>query len=169
MNTREQPSEIVYIMVGSNLGNRSKQIATALSEIADLAGKPFAVSSVYETEPWGFYHDIPFLNQAFGITTSMSPRQLLKIFLAIETRMGRVRNVPGYTARTLDIDILFYGQEVIRQKDFIIPHPRLCERKFALMPLEEIAPDFVHPREHKTIRQLLKECEDNKWVQKLIP
>ena len=159
MSKQERPAEIVYILIGSNLGNRSKQIAAALSEITDLAGNTFAVSSVYETEPWGFDHEVPFLNQAIGITTGKSPRQLLKEFLAIETRMGRVRNVPGYNARTLDIDILFYGQEVIRRKDLIIPHPRLGERRFALIPLEEIAPDFVHPLEHKTIRQLLKECE----------
>ncbi len=160
-------SEVVYILLGSNQGNRSEQINTALTEISAFSGPPVAVSSLYETQPWGFEHEQTFYNQAAAYTTSLNPFDLMEKFLEIEKSMGRVRTTDKNTARIIDIDILLYGKDIINQNNLIIPHPLLCERRFALAPLEEIASQVLHPIYRKTIWQLLVECDDKCWVKKL--
>lgn len=167
LNSHNRIPETAYLLFGSNLGDRSAQISEAISRVMEQAGELAALSSVYETEPWGFSHDIPFLNQALSLLTHKTPAGLLQILLSVEKEMGRVREGRGYYARNIDIDILLYGLDVICQKGLIIPHPRLSERRFALVPLEEIASCARHPVMNKSIHQLLEECKDPGWVRKL--
>lgn len=164
MKSQKKYAEKAYILLGSNLGDRFVQISKATDLVAKKAGKLIAMSSVYETEPWGFTHEIPFLNQAMSILTNEQPGDLMKILLSIEKEMGRVRKDIGYIARNIDIDLLLYGMDIIYQKGLVIPHPRLCERRFALVPLAEIASDVRHPLKNKSIRQLLEECPDTGWI-----
>jgi 2-amino-4-hydroxy-6-hydroxymethyldihydropteridine diphosphokinase len=160
-------TEVIYILLGSNKGNRSEQINIALAEITALLGPSVAVSSLYETQPWGFNHEQTFFNQAAAFITSMNPFDLMNKFLEIEKKMGRIRTAEKNTERIIDIDILLYGKDIINQNNLIVPHPLLCERRFALVPLEEIASQVLHPLYRKTIWQLLLECDDKCWVKKL--
>jgi 2-amino-4-hydroxy-6-hydroxymethyldihydropteridine diphosphokinase len=164
MSKNLQEPETVYLLFGSNLGDRTENIQKAITRVRERIGEPFIVSSLYETEPWGFMHENPFLNQALGLHTHVSPHTLLGEILTIERESGRIRERKGYAARSLDIDILFYGRDVISLDNLVIPHPLICERRFVLVPLYEIAPDFIHPVRNKSIRDLLKECEDRSWV-----
>jgi 2-amino-4-hydroxy-6-hydroxymethyldihydropteridine diphosphokinase len=164
MSKNRQEPETVYLLFGSNLGDRAANIGKALVKVRERTGVPFIASSLYETEPWGFLHENPFLNQVVGLHTHASPHTLLKEILTIEQESGRTREGKGYAARSLDIDILFYGRDIINLNNLVIPHPRICERRFVLVPLAEIAPDFIHPIRNKSIRDLLKECEDRSWV-----
>ncbi|NOY38439.1 MAG: 2-amino-4-hydroxy-6-hydroxymethyldihydropteridine diphosphokinase [Chlorobi bacterium] len=148
------------ILTGSNLGNRTKQMGNVLEAISALAGSILKVSSLYESEPWGFRYPVPFLNQALLMETSFTPTVLLKKLLQIEQQMGRTRNGKGYAARTMDIDILFYGQEIIRNSRLTIPHPRLHLRRFVLVPATEICPGWQHPVLKQTLQQLLDSCTD---------
>ena len=159
-----QETETVYLLFGSNLGNRSRLIREAIDKVKERAGELFDLSSLYETEPWGFLHETPFLNQAAGLFTQASPQTLLRELLNIEKESGRIRKGGEYTARTLDIDILFFGRDIICRDNLVIPHPLICERRFMLVPLEEIASDFIHPFRNKSIHDLLKECQDPSWV-----
>jgi 2-amino-4-hydroxy-6-hydroxymethyldihydropteridine diphosphokinase len=167
MTNNMQDTETVYLLFGSNLGDRSGQIREAIEKVKDRAGEPFILSPVYETEPWGFRHETSFFNQALGLYTHASPQKLQRELLSIEQESGRIRKGGEYTARCLDIDILFYGRDVINLGNLVIPHPRICERRFVLVPLGEIAPDFIHPVKNRSIRDLLKECQDPSWVRKL--
>ncbi len=128
-----------------------------LIEVA--AGPVCKKSSVYETAPWGFANQQPFLNQVICINTTLAPEQLLEKLLGIELQMGR-RRLEKMGPRVIDIDILFYRNYVVSQPDLIIPHPRIAERRFVLTPLNEIASAFVHPILEKTISELLQVCPD---------
>jgi 2-amino-4-hydroxy-6-hydroxymethyldihydropteridine diphosphokinase len=108
----------------------------------------------------------PFLNQVIGIETTLNAFDLLQVLFSIENTMGRTRQTGSYESRIIDIDLLLYGQEVISENGLIIPHPRIAQRKFVLLPLDEIAPEQIHPVYHKTIGQLLSECTDAGWVKK---
>jgi len=167
MSNNLQNPETVYLLFGSNLGDRSGFILEALDKVKKRVGDLFVISSMYETEPWGFSHKTPFLNQAVGLYTIASAHKLLGEIMTIEQESGRIREEKGYEARSLDIDILFYGRDVIHLDHLIIPHPRICVRRFVLVPLNEIAPDFIHPVCNKNIRDLLVECGDSLWVRKL--
>jgi 2-amino-4-hydroxy-6-hydroxymethyldihydropteridine diphosphokinase len=167
MNHTASGEEIVYLLTGSNLGNRLAHMEKAHALLAAKAGRMIVSSSVYETEPWGFSHRNSFYNQALGLITRQKPHELLQTLLIIEKELGRIRKPGKYQARTMDIDILLYGNAVIRQPDLVIPHPRIQDRRFALAPLAEIAPDQIHPVLGLSIRQLLKECSDMGWIRKL--
>lgn len=155
---------IAYIGIGSNLGDRFINLYTSivlLTEKSDVE----KLSSVYETEPVGFENQPFFLNCAVEISTELNPQELLNELKTIENKMGRIntfRNSP----RTIDLDILFYGEQVTETDDLTIPHPRLQERAFVLVPLNEIAPNFIHPVLHKTINQLVSELVKIKEVKK---
>jgi len=123
-------------------------------------------SSIYETEPWGFTNKNNFLNQVLLVETSLNPYELLKVLKAIETKLGRIRKTQRYSPRCIDIDILFYNDEVYFSDDLVIPHPRLHDRMFTLVPLNEIAPDYLHPILKKTIRELVILCNDKLMVKK---
>ncbi len=149
----------VFIGLGSNMGNRNENLQTACEHILAIQGiQPLRCSRFYETAPVGGPPQPVFLNAAFGITTTLSPRQLLERFQYIETLMGRVRTVK-WGPRIIDIDILLYGDEIVDDDRLTIPHPLMHTRLFVLEPLVEIAPDVVHPGSQKTIFQLYKELQ----------
>lgn len=149
-----------YLLSGGNLGNRKHTLEKALSLVNEKLGKIISVSRVFETAPWGFEHETPFLNQAIQLETLLSPHDLLTGILEIERIMGRVRDGAQWKERSIDIDILFYDNEVVNDKHLRIPHPHLHERRFALVPMAEINESLVHPVLGKTIRQLITECPD---------
>ena len=154
----------VYLSLGSNIEDRSEYLKTALDRIRELAGPITGTSSVYESEPWGFHAETPFLNQVAMVQTVIGAGELMDIFLSIEEDMGRVRNEKGYASRKIDIDILLYDAQVISEPGLKIPHPRMHERRFVLEPLAEIAPGLVHPVFGTTMEQLLDKCSDPCWV-----
>jgi 2-amino-4-hydroxy-6-hydroxymethyldihydropteridine diphosphokinase len=156
------------ISLGSNLGNRVLNLNIAIQKIQEEIGNIIAESSIYESAPWGFDSKTTFLNQVIEIETELAPIQLLNSLLKIENELGRTRNLSTYESRIIDLDILFYGDEILNTEALILPHPRIQDRKFVLMPMNEILPEFVHPQLKKTIQQLFDECPDKLWVKKFI-
>ncbi|HSW68326.1 MAG TPA: 2-amino-4-hydroxy-6-hydroxymethyldihydropteridine diphosphokinase [Bacteroidales bacterium] len=150
-----------YLLLGSNRGQREKLLGQAIEQIGAHCGKILYLSSVYETDPWGFSDSTPFLNQVLMIETSLSPVALLRCILSVESTLGRTRDGLGYSSRTIDIDILLYGNMIVNTPEVQIPHPRLHLRRFALEPLNEINPDIIHPSTGKTVKELLLRCPDN--------
>ena len=149
----------IYLSLGSNIPDRAANLRRAVEQIAVSVGTVTKQSPIYETQSWG-YSDGNYLNQTIAVETALAPLQLLTTINAIESALGRVRSGKGYEARTIDIDILFYDNEILDTPPLVIPHPKIALRRFVLQPTADIAPDFVHPRIGKTIRQLLEECED---------
>ncbi|RYY15668.1 MAG: 2-amino-4-hydroxy-6-hydroxymethyldihydropteridine diphosphokinase [Chitinophagaceae bacterium] len=149
----------VYLLIGGNLGNRMENLDNAIRLIDSRAGKISGKSAVYETAAWGITDQKSFLNQAVRIITPHPPAALLDIILEIERALGRIR-LEKNGPRLIDIDILFYGSEIISEPRLKIPHPLLQERKFALEPMNNVCPDFIHPVLKKTVKQLLLECKD---------
>ena len=147
----------VYLGLGSNLGDRQENLDKALEYLSQRL-RLAEVSSVYDTEPMGNPEQPRFLNMVCQVNTMLKPKELLILAKGIERKMGRIPGRPN-SPRTIDIDILFYGDEVIKMPDLVIPHPRLTERAFILVPMAEIAPDLVHPVNKKTIKELLKEVK----------
>ena len=156
-----------YIGIGSNEGDREGSCRKAIGLLAE-AGAVTAVSSFYETEPVGVRDQQDFINAAAAVETALQPEELLQVCRAIEDRLGRKRSV-RWGPRTADLDILLYGDAVVRLPDLEVPHPRMAERAFVLVPLAEIAPDAVHPLLKKTITQLLAEVEGTLRVVKRPP
>jgi 2-amino-4-hydroxy-6-hydroxymethyldihydropteridine diphosphokinase len=150
----------VYLLLGGNLGDKGKVFTEVRSKLNEQVGKITMQSSMYETEPWGFVSEDLFWNQVLEINTPLAPEVLLALTQRIESDLGRITKSELYVSRVIDIDILFYGDQIINLENLVVPHPRIQERKFALVPLCEIAPDMQHPVFHKSIRQLLDECAD---------
>ena len=143
------------------MGEREDNLRKAVSLVEKHIGRVIVVSSVYETEPWGFQSESNFLNMTVKIETDLTPSGLLGRILMAEAMMGRLREGKGYKSRIIDIDILLFGNRIINNKALVIPHPRLHERKFVLVPLSEIGGEIIHPVFGKSINELLKECNDN--------
>lgn len=154
-----------YLLTGSNLNDRKKNLGTAKDLIESHCGKVTGNSSIYETAAWGKTDQPPFLNQALEIETSLNAKQLVRRILKIEKMMGRVRK-EKYDPRIIDIDILFFNDETHQYSFLTVPHPEIQNRRFALIPLLEIAPALIHPVLNKTISQLLSECPDKLEVKK---
>ena len=161
--------ETCYILFGSNLGDKNGIFDQACLYINNRCGHVVKVSAAYESEPWGFESEEWFLNRVIVLETLMTPENLLKELLEIERKLGRERHpeVEGYTSRTADLDILYYGQRVICTETLIVPHPRLHRRRFALLPMCEVAPDMIHPAFGRTQTELLEHCPDTLAVRKL--
>lgn len=149
----------VYLGLGTNLGDKNLQLRTAVNEIGKRIGRVVTLSAFYLTEPWGFTSEHSFLNAVCAVQTPLSPHELLSITKDIEKDLGRSHKSvhQTYSDRLIDIDILLYNQLILNDEDLQIPHPLMTKRDFVLKPLVEIAPDFVHPLNHFTIRELWQE------------
>ncbi len=156
----------VYLLLGSNLGGREKFLSLAEKEIEKQIGKIISASSVYETAAWGKEDQDAFLNKVICVETNLKAEKVLEKILSIEKNLGRTRD-KKWEARIIDIDILFFNSEIFKSSNLQIPHPHLHERRFALVPLAEIAPEFVHPVLKKTVKELLNECPDELKVERL--
>ncbi len=148
-----------YLLTGSNLGDRKYSLRFAISEIQNFA-RIIKLSNIYESGSWGYESENLFWNQCLLVETELDASNLLKELKEIEKRAGRFNRSVDYEDRVLDIDILFYENEIIEREDLKVPHPRLHLRAFTLVPLSEIAPGFIHPVFEKTISELLKTCPD---------
>jgi len=158
--------EIIFLLLGSNIGNSSDFLYTAIEHISEKLGLVSKFSSVYKTKAWGNTDQDDYLNQVILVETEISPQMCLKEILNIESKMGRVRT-EKWQPRTIDIDILFYGSHIIKTPGLEIPHPLIHKRLFALAPMNEIAGDFIHPVYEKNISTLLSECDDELKVEKM--
>lgn len=154
----------VVLISGSNIGDRFGYVDYASSAIEERVGKILLKSKYYETESWGFESE-NFINQVVVIGSDLEPLELLHELQLIEKEAGRVRlKLNTYSARTLDIDILFYNDSVIDTEELIVPHPHIAKRKFVLAPLAEVSPDFMHPILDVSVSKLLNDCEDKSEV-----
>jgi 2-amino-4-hydroxy-6-hydroxymethyldihydropteridine diphosphokinase len=151
---------IAYIALGSNLGDRKRTLNAAVDHLGDL-GQVVARSSLYETEPVGFRDQAAFLNAVIALDTQLEPIALLRGLLTIERKLGRDRThgIPK-GPRTLDLDLLLVGNQIIAEEVLTLPHPALTYRRFVLAPLAEIAPNLKHPQQNQTIAELLAQLPD---------
>ena len=162
---------MVYIALGSNLGNRFELLQKAVFRLAQRVGKIESVSRVFVAPAWGFESD-PFLNACIQVKTEYTPLELIDILLEIENELGRSRNdTEGYKARSIDLDILLFNNHIINHKRLQIPHPRMELRQFVLTPLADIASEVVHPKLNKNILDIKHKCTDDSvlklWDKKL--
>lgn len=157
---------ILYVLVGGNIGNRRNNLEVALSWLQKEIGQVIRSSGVYETEAWGNNDQPDFYNQVHIINTPLSADEAMQKILDIEEKMGRVRTIKN-AARIIDIDILFYNKEIINVTGLTVPHPEIANRRFVLVPLDELSPGFVHPTLHKTIHELLSTCKDGLEVKQV--
>ncbi len=156
----------IYLLLGSNLGNKKRNMQQCLELIAEKIGEVMRCSALYKTAAWGVEDQDCFLNQVVKITSDLSATELLDKIHHIEKTLGRVRKHKWHE-RVIDIDILYYKDEIIHKKNLTIPHSQLHRRRFTLVPLCEIAPDEVHPTLNKTNAMLLAECADALEVERL--
>ena len=162
-----EPMNLVYLSLGSNEGDRVLWLEKALKMIWGSCGTILTRSSIYETKAWGITEQPDFLNMVVCIETARAPVELLTALLNIETSLGRQRTIK-WGPRTIDIDILLYNDAIVDKPELKIPHPFMHERRFTLIPLAELAPNYMHPTMHETIAQLLANCPDELEVHKYV-
>lgn len=159
--------EKVILSLGSSLGDKLKTLSSAVNDIDEKIGAVVQKSKIYESEPWGFKDENFFLNMAVELSTDLSPDEVLEQIISIENKYFRVRNTSNsYQARTLDIDIIFFGSLVYSSEKLTIPHKYAHKRLFVLLPVADISKDFVHPIFKKSINYLLEKCDD---ASKIVP
>ena len=156
----------VYLLLGSNIEPRLDYINRASAEIENRVGLITDKSSLYESEAHGFVSNTRFINQVLKVKSLHSAENMLEVILDIEKELGRERQYEGYSSRTIDIDILYYNENIFNLDHLVIPHPRLHKRRFTLMPLNEIASDYMHPIINRSNKELLENCEDVSEVNK---
>ena len=155
----------VYLLLGSNMGNSEQQLFNAIENITQQIGKIINQSSLYTTAAWGESNQPDFLNQIIIVESEIMALPMLDIILSIEKKMGRVRTTKN-APRVIDIDILFFNKEVIATANLTIPHPEIENRRFVLIPLNELSPNLLHPISNLSISILLKNCIDTLDVKK---
>jgi len=156
----------LYLLLGSNMGNSKKQLATAQKHISKKMGTIIRQSKLYQTAAWGNTDQPDFLNQVIVINSQFTPQECINKILSIEKEMGRIRTKKN-APRIIDIDILYFNKEVINSKNLVVPHPALQDRRFVLIPLNELSPGFKHPVLGKTNHELLLKCTDTLNVKKI--
>jgi 2-amino-4-hydroxy-6-hydroxymethyldihydropteridine diphosphokinase len=149
----------IFLLLGSNQGDSLRIFERAIYEISQQVGLITGASSVYKTKAWGIENQPDFLNQVLEIESDLYPLEILDCILGIEASLGRIRDIK-WASRVIDIDILYYGTEIVTEPRLTIPHPQIQNRNFTMVPLCEIAPDFVHPILGKTQRGLLEHSID---------
>ncbi len=154
-----------YLLLGSNMGNPGLQILQARKDIAKKIGNIVRTSDLYQTAAWGNTHQPDFLNQIIIVETALTAFQTLKTILTIEKELGRIR-VKKNDPRIIDIDILFFNKEIINDPELTVPHPEIQNRRFVLVPLNQLSPNMLHPKLKKSIHQLLLYCKDELNVKK---
>ena len=157
----------LILSIGSNLGDRKDNLASAIKLISGRIGRILKTSGIYESPSWGYQSKNPYYNQCLALETDLEAEECLRQILEIEHLMGRERTSKGYADRIIDIDILYYNDLVMDFGGLKIPHDKLAERKFVLLPLAEILPDFKHPELHVSSLELLKQCIDKQDVKKV--
>lgn len=151
----------VYLSLGSNMGDKRENLLEAIKRVGELENTEVVKSStILETEPFGYIEQDNFLNACLEVKTLLTPQEFLSSILKTELDMGRVREIK-WGPRVIDIDILFYDDEIIQEDNLAVPHPWICEREFVLEPLSEIAPNYVHPLERKTIMMLARKLKES--------
>mgnify|MGYP002521643134 CR=1 FL=1 len=162
--------ETCYVLFGSNKGDKNRIFDQTCLLINNRCGHIVKVSAAYESEPWGFEADEWFMNRVVVLETEKDPEALLRELLDIERELGRVRHpeIVGYASRTVDLDILYYGKHIISTQMLTVPHPRLHLRRFALLPMCEVAPRFLHPVLKLTQEVLLQQCPDKGVVREIV-
>jgi 2-amino-4-hydroxy-6-hydroxymethyldihydropteridine diphosphokinase len=156
----------IYLLLGSNLGNSKKQLAIAQKSISKKIGPIIRQSKFYQTAAWGNTHQPDFLNQVIVVSSKLNATECIETIFMIEHEMGRIRTKKN-APRLIDIDILFFNKDIIQTTQLVVPHPALQERRFVLIPLNELSPLFVHPVLGKTIHELLLKCRDTLNVKKI--
>jgi 2-amino-4-hydroxy-6-hydroxymethyldihydropteridine diphosphokinase len=166
MEVKKNKSQSVYLLLGSNLENRVEKLNEAIIGLSKIGLTMVTKSSLYQTKAWGLETQPDFINQVIEVQTSLNPTECLHAILQLEQSMGRQREI-HWGPRTIDIDILLYGNEIVVQPNLVIPHREIANRRFTLVPLAELASDLMHPVLNKNIRTLLLECPDKLEVTKL--
>ncbi|MDP4679349.1 MAG: 2-amino-4-hydroxy-6-hydroxymethyldihydropteridine diphosphokinase [Cyclobacteriaceae bacterium] len=156
-----------YILLGTNLGDKQSNLQKVIIHLENEVGRIIKSSSVFQTEPWGRSEQDVFLNQVLKIETMFNSLEVLTLSLDIEVRMGRIRK-EKWMDRIIDIDILYFNQEIYYSPELVVPHPEIQNRRFTLEPLVEISPNYIHPVLNKTNKELLGECGDPLQVEILI-
>tara|TARA_B100000242_G_scaffold162232_1_gene115935 strand:+ start:2357 stop:2836 length:480 start_codon:yes stop_codon:yes gene_type:complete len=154
---------MIFLQIGSNIGDRYSNLMTCIKNIELFTGKIINKSKIYVSECWGVQNQRDYFNMVVAVKSIYNPFKVLKIISKIENDMGRIRK-KKWDSRIIDIDILFFGKQIIKSKELIIPHEHLYKRMFVLRPLADIAPFFIHPVLKKNIKQLIKECKDDNTV-----
>ena len=149
----------IFLITGGNIGDRKKNLETAAGLIHDKIGIIIQSSKIYETDAWGITNQPAFYNQVHIVESKFSAKKILQKILKIEEEMGRVRTIKN-AARIIDVDILFFNNEIINKPNLIVPHPQIINRRFVLMPLNELVPKMIHPVFKKSIHELLVNCKD---------
>ncbi|MDR2125271.1 MAG: 2-amino-4-hydroxy-6-hydroxymethyldihydropteridine diphosphokinase [Prevotellaceae bacterium] len=170
INRKPQPKRsTTYLLLGSDTGDREKHINDACNFVKNETGNITAESSMYISEAWGFDSDLMFFNKVIAVETELNVFEILNITQKIELKLGRTHKTAGkYQSRIIDIDILFYDDKIIKTSHLEIPHPQIPNRRFTLLPLSEIAPDFIHPALNKSISQMLADCKDDKKAERIV-
>ena len=149
----------LFLITGGNIGDRKKNLENAAALIYDRIGTVVKSSKIYETEAWGITDQPAFYNQVHVVESNFSAKEVLSNILQIEEEMGRKRTIKN-AARIIDIDILFFNEEIVNEQNLVIPHPQISNRRFVLLPLSELVPQMIHPVLKKTIHQLLLQTKD---------
>jgi 2-amino-4-hydroxy-6-hydroxymethyldihydropteridine diphosphokinase len=155
----------IFLSLGSNLGDRKANLMNARQALERL-GRIISLSPTYQTDAWGKTDQPGFYNQAIEMRSDLDPHEFLSQTLTIEQDLGRVRD-EKWGPRIIDIDILFFGDRIMNEQNLMLPHPGIAARKFVLVPLADIAPEFIHPIFQKTVVTLLKECNDELTVERI--